>query len=156
MVASSHMSEALLDVRHLTVAFRTELGRLRAVDDLSFALDPGTTLAVVGESGSGKSVTALSILRLIPSPPGEILKGTVEFEGQDLLRLSEPALRAVRGARISMIFQEPMTSLNPVYSVGEQISEALRIHQGSSRRQARVNGRVPTRTSCQVVCGNES
>jgi peptide/nickel transport system ATP-binding protein len=131
------MSDALLSVQNLTTAFHTERGLLRAVDDVTFEVPKGSTLAVVGESGCGKSVTALSIMRLIPSPPGEIAGGKIEFGGQNLLELSDKAMRSVRGAKISMIFQEPMTSLNPVYSVGSQIVEAIRIHRSTSRRAAR-------------------
>lgn len=131
------MTEPLLSVRHLTTAFHTEAGRLRAVDDVSFEVPKGGTLAVVGESGCGKSVTALSIMRLLPMPPGEIENGEVRFADRDLLKLPEPEMRKVRGARISMIFQEPMTSLNPVYTVGSQIVEAIRIHKPMSRRAAR-------------------
>ncbi len=131
------MGESLLSVQHLTTGFRTDRGLLHAVDDVSFDVAPATTLAVVGESGSGKSVTALSILRLLPSPPGEILGGSIGFGGRDLLRLPERELRAIRGAEIAMIFQEPMTSLNPVYSVGFQIAEAIRAHRSVTRREAR-------------------
>jgi peptide/nickel transport system ATP-binding protein len=126
----------LLSVRNLVTSFRTDRGPLRAVDDVSFELSGGKTLGLVGESGCGKSVTALSILRLVPSPPGEIESGRIEFEGRDLLALSEREMRAVRGNKISMIFQEPMTSLNPVYTVGAQIVEAIRLHQNKSRREA--------------------
>jgi peptide/nickel transport system ATP-binding protein len=131
------MSEALLSVRHLTTAFKTERGLLRAVDDVSFDVPEKSTLAIVGESGCGKSVTALSILRLLPQPPALIERGEIDFAGTDLLKLGDKAMRAVRGARISMIFQEPMSSLNPVYSVGSQIVEAIRIHRDVSRRAAR-------------------
>jgi len=131
------MGEPLLSVQHLTTGFHTDRGLLRAVDDVSFDVGAATTVAVVGESGSGKSVTALSILRLLPSPPGEILGGSIVFRGRDLLRLPERELRTIRGAEIAMIFQEPMTSLNPVYSVGFQIAEAIRTHQSVTRRQAR-------------------
>ncbi len=129
------MTEPVLRVEHLTTAFRTERGRLRAVDDVSFEVPAGRTLAIVGESGSGKSVTALSVLRLIPDPPGVIERGRVLFEGIDLLAAPERRLRAVRGAGIAMVFQEPMTSLNPVYTVGAQIAEVLRLH-GRARGQA--------------------
>jgi peptide/nickel transport system ATP-binding protein len=131
------MSESLLSVHELTTAFHTDAGVLRAVDSVSFDVDKGATLAVVGESGCGKSVTALSVMRLVPVPPGEIQGGRIDFSGRNLLELSEREMRAVRGDRISMIFQEPMTSLNPVYTVGSQIVEAIRIHKQSSRRQAR-------------------
>jgi peptide/nickel transport system ATP-binding protein len=132
------MSEAaLLSVRHLTTAFQTERGVLRAVDDVSFDVPAKTTVALVGESGCGKSVTALSILRLLPQPPASIERGEIELGGTDLLKLNDKAMRAVRGARISMIFQEPMSSLNPVYTVGSQIVEAIRIHRKVSRSAAR-------------------
>ncbi|MGH7436275.1 MAG: ATP-binding cassette domain-containing protein, partial [Polyangiaceae bacterium] len=132
----------LLRVRGLTTSFEgggsaAGTGALRAVDRVSFDVPSGTTVAVVGESGCGKSVTALSILRLI-GPPGVIEGGSVELEGRDLLRLSEKEMRSVRGNRISMIFQEPMTSLNPVYTVGWQIVEAVRLHRKASRREARA------------------
>src|SRR5262245_5860736 len=127
------MPDALLSVRGLTTAFSTERGVLRAVHDVSFDVKKGQTLAVVGESGCGKSVTALSIMRLVPSPPGAIEAGEIQFADRDLLRLSDKEMRALRGEKISMIFQEPMTSLNPVYTVGSQIVEAIRIHKKSSR-----------------------
>ena len=109
---------------------------VRAVDGVSFQVAPGETLAIVGESGCGKSVTALSVLRLIPSPPGRIVSGTIRFAGRDLRTLSEAAMRDVRGNEISMIFQEPMTSLNPVLTIGRQIAETLTLHQGLDRRAA--------------------
>ena len=130
------MSDALLRVEHLETHFVTDGGTIRAVDDVSLDLRPGETLAVVGESGSGKSVTALSLLRLVPQPPGRIAGGQVWFRGRDLLRLTEPEMRAVRGREISMIFQEPMTSLNPVFTCGEQIAETLVLHERLSRRAA--------------------
>ena len=126
----------LLSVQDLSVEFRTRRGTARVLDGVSFELRRGETLGVVGESGCGKSVTALAILRLIAQPPGRIAGGRVMFEGRDLLQLSEPDMRDVRGNRISMIFQEPMTSLNPVYTVGDQIAEAVRLHEGLSRRDA--------------------
>jgi peptide/nickel transport system ATP-binding protein len=127
----------LLRVRGLVTTFRAGAGVLRAVDRVSFDVPRASTLAVVGESGCGKSVTALSILRLI-GPPGRIEAGTVELEGRDLARLSEREMRDVRGNQISMIFQEPMTSLNPVYTVGWQIVEAVRLHKKTSGREARA------------------
>jgi oligopeptide transport system ATP-binding protein len=122
----------LLSVRGLTTRFRADRGVLTAVDDVSFDLAAGETLAVVGESGSGKSVTALSILRLIPNPPGEIAAGQIVFEGRDLLRVNEREMRAIRGDRIAMIFQEPMNSLNPALTVGLQVAEPVRQHRGAS------------------------
>lgn len=132
------MSEPLLRVRHLVTAFETDEGYLRAVDDVSFDVLPGQTLGVVGESGCGKSVTSLSIMRLVPTPPGIIEAGEAIFAGRDLLSLTEREMRELRGNDISMIFQEPMTSLNPVYTVGTQIVEAVRLHQKVSRRAARA------------------
>jgi peptide/nickel transport system ATP-binding protein len=127
----------LLSVRDLVTSFRTDAGVLRAVDHVSFDVPRATTVALVGESGCGKSVTALSLLRLVASPPGQIESGVVALEGRDLLRLSEREMRDVRGNVISMIFQEPMTSLNPVYTVGWQIIEAIALHQRLSRKRAR-------------------
>ena len=126
------MAEPLLEVRNLTTRFRTEAGWVTAVQDVSFDLAPGETLAIVGESGSGKSVTALSMLRLIPRPPGEITGDHVMFEGQDLLKASDAELQAIRGSRIAMIFQEPMTSLNPSLTLGVQVGEPLVLHRGAS------------------------
>jgi len=126
----------LLELRNLNVAFDTEAGQIRPVQEVSLSIFPGQTLAVVGESGCGKSVTALSILRLIPSPPGRVLGGHVLFEGRDLLALSEKQMRGVRGKDIAMIFQEPMTSLNPVFTVGEQIVEAVQLHQKVGTKEA--------------------
>jgi oligopeptide/dipeptide ABC transporter ATP-binding protein len=135
------MTPALLTVRDLKTYFVTEEGRgtARAVDGVSFDLRPGETLGIVGESGCGKTVTSLSILRLIPEPPGHIRPGSViEFDGRDLLALPASELRAIRGNQIAMIFQEPMTSLNPVFTVGDQIAEAAIIHQGMSRKAGRA------------------
>jgi peptide/nickel transport system ATP-binding protein len=127
---------ALLELDGLQTHFFTRDGIVRAVDGLSFSVAPGETLAVVGESGCGKSVTSLSILRLVASPPGRIVAGRLVFEGRDLLALSEDEMRAVRGDAISMIFQEPMTSLNPALTVGRQIAESLVLHRALSRRDA--------------------
>ncbi len=130
------MPEPLLELRNLNVAFDTERGRIQPVRDVSFSIYPGQTVAVVGESGCGKSVTAMSILRLIPSPPGKVLSGEIRFSGRDLLQLSEHEMRSVRGKDIAMIFQEPMTSLNPVYTIGDQIVEAIMLHQGVNSTRA--------------------
>jgi oligopeptide/dipeptide ABC transporter ATP-binding protein len=127
---------ALLRLRDLVTSFHTDAGVLRAVDRVSFDVPEAVTVGLVGESGCGKSMTALSILRLVPSP-GAIESGTIEFHGRDLLTLPEREIRAIRGNEISMIFQEPMTSLNPVYTVGAQIIEAIRLHRKKSRREAR-------------------
>jgi oligopeptide/dipeptide ABC transporter ATP-binding protein len=126
---------SLLEVRNLKTFFSTSRGEIRSVDDVSFKLERGETLSLVGESGCGKSVTALSILRLV-SPPGRIVEGKILFEGRDLLKLSESEMRAVRGDDIAMIFQDPMTSLNPVYTVGDQIAEAIRLHRNVSKKEA--------------------
>ena len=129
---------ALLSVKNLTVEFTTRDGIAPVIDDLSFDLAPGETLSLVGESGCGKSMTALAIMGLIPSPPGRVAGGSISLAGENLLQASDTRLRAVRGNDISMVFQEPMTSLNPVFTVGEQISETLRRHQGLNRRQAKA------------------
>ena len=126
----------LLQVRDLSTEFRTDDGMVRAVDGVSWQVGLGRTLGIVGESGCGKSVSALSVMRLIPEPPGEIVGGEVWFKGQDLLKLSEKQMREIRGNEIAMIFQEPMTSLNPVFTVGNQIVEAIRLHQKLGRRDA--------------------
>lgn len=130
------MSTPLLEVKNLTTRFRTERGELTAVDDVSFSVAPGQTLAIVGESGSGKSVTALSLMRLIPDPPGRITGGQILFEGQDLLKLSDAQMRDIRGDRIAMIFQEPMSSLNPSLTVGMQIAEPVNLHRKMPWTQA--------------------
>lgn len=127
----------ILEVRDLRTQFQTRQGPLPAVDGVSFHIERGETLALVGESGCGKSVTAASILRLVPDPPGRIVGGEVIFEGRDLLKLSHENIRALRGSRIGMIFQEPMTSLNPVFTIGDQITEAMLEHEPISRAQAR-------------------
>ena len=126
----------LLRVEHLRTSFHTRAGTVRAVDDVSFSLNPGETLGIVGESGSGKSVACLSLLRLIPSPPGRIETGRADFGGIDLLHCEDRQLQAIRGDRIAMIFQDPMTSLNPYMRVGDQVIEPLVIHAKISREQA--------------------
>lgn len=130
------MKQPLLDVENLKTYFFTDDGVVPAVDGVSFQIHTGETLAVVGESGSGKSVTSTSILRLIPSPPGRIVEGNISFEGDNLLSKTEEQMQEIRGNRISMIFQEPMTSLNPVHRVGEQIAETYRLHRGLTPAQA--------------------
>ncbi len=129
--------EPLLEVRDLRTQFFTQDGIVRAVDGVSFHLMPGETLGLVGESGCGKSITALSIMRLIPSPPGKIVSGEILFEGEDILKMSDDEVRSIRGRKIAMIFQDPMTSLNPVLTINRQISEALELHLGMSKQQAR-------------------
>src|SRR5258708_11013188 len=126
---------ALLEARIVKPQSRTPEGTNRAVDGVSFHVDEGETLAIVGESGCGKSVTAMSLLRLIPEPPGKIA-GSVRFQGKDLLQLSEQEMRAIRGNDISMIFQEPLPSLNPARTVGRHLGETLRIHQGLNKQAA--------------------
>jgi oligopeptide/dipeptide ABC transporter ATP-binding protein len=128
----------LLDVRNLSTQFKTRGGVVRAVDDVSWDVKEGETVALVGESGCGKSVSALSIMRLVSQPAGQITAGQVIFKGRDLVTLSEEEMRRVRGREIAMIFQEPMTSLNPVLSIGRQLTEGLEIHLGKSPEQARV------------------
>jgi oligopeptide/dipeptide ABC transporter ATP-binding protein len=127
----------VLEVDNLQTHFFTAAGVIRAVDGVSYTVDAGETLGIVGESGCGKSVTSLSIMRLVASPPGRIVGGQVRLEGRDLLSLSEPEMERIRGDEISMIFQEPMTSLNPLYTVGRQIAEAIAVHRGLDRRAAR-------------------
>lgn len=126
----------LLEVDDLHMHFFTRDGVVKAVDGVSFTLEMGRTLGVVGESGSGKSVTAMTIMRLIPEPPGKVVKGDVRFKGESILAMSEKDQRKLRGNRIAMIFQDPMTSLNPVHRVGKQIAEPLRLHKGLSRKEA--------------------
>ncbi|MEZ4860486.1 MAG: ABC transporter ATP-binding protein [Caldilineaceae bacterium] len=127
----------LLEVKNLKTQFFTQDGVVHAVNGISYTVDPGETVAIVGESGSGKSVGVMSLIRLIPQPPGKIVDGEVWFDGQDLTKLSENELRNVRGNRIAMIFQDPMTSLNPVLTIGRQITEALELHLNMSREQSR-------------------
>jgi peptide/nickel transport system ATP-binding protein len=132
----THAEAMVLDVKGLQTVFFTASGLFRAVDDVSFNVRRGQTLAIVGESGCGKSVTALSVMRLVPDPPGRIIGGSVVLEGIDLLDLDEDEMRKIRGNRISMIFQEPMTSLNPVMRIGDQITEAVRLHRPMTRMEA--------------------
>ncbi len=127
----------LLEVKNLKTQFFTQDGVVHAVNGISYTVEPGETVAIVGESGSGKSVGVMSLIRLIPQPPGKIVDGEVWFGGQDLLTLSEDELRRIRGNHIAMIFQDPMTSLNPVLTIGRQITEALELHLGMSRQQSR-------------------
>jgi peptide/nickel transport system ATP-binding protein len=130
------MAERLLDVKNLKTYFFTDEGVVRAVDGVDLYIEKGETLGVVGESGCGKSVTALSIMKLIPQPPGKIIEGEILYNGTNLVDLPASQMRKIRGKEISMIFQEPMTSLNPVFTCGEQIAEALRLHEGLGRRAA--------------------
>src|SRR5216683_1208803 len=134
--APTAASDALLAVDDLQTFFFTRRGVVKAVDRMSFSLAPGETLAIVGESGCGKSVTALSLMRLVPDPPGRIVGGSVTLEGTDLLSLDEAEMRKIRGDRISMIFQEPMTSLNPVMRIGAQITEAVQLHRSMTNKEA--------------------
>ncbi|MDQ3167033.1 MAG: ABC transporter ATP-binding protein, partial [Chloroflexota bacterium] len=129
--------QALLAVRNLKTQFFTQDGIVKAVDDVSFYVMPGETLGIVGESGCGKSMTGLSIMRLIPSPPGKITAGEIVFNGRDVLRMSEEQVRSIRGNDIAMIFQDPMTSLNPVLTINRQISEALELHMDMNKDQAK-------------------
>ena len=133
-MTEARTDETVLDVKNLQTVFFTNSGLFKAVDDVSFEVRRGETLAIVGESGCGKSVSALSIMRLVPDPPGRIVGGTVLLEGTDLLTLDEAKMRQIRGNRISMIFQEPMTSLNPVMRIGDQIAEAVRLHRSMTAK----------------------
>ena len=130
-------TEAILEVKNLVTSFSIGQRQFNAVDDCSFKVKKGKTLGIVGESGCGKSVTSLSIMRLIPTPPGKITSGEIWFEGKNILNLTEDKMRSLRGNKISMIFQEPMTSLNPVFTIGDQISEVFRIHRGKSKKEAK-------------------
>jgi len=130
------MAVRLLEIRGLKTHFATDEGMVHAVDGVDLAIDAGETLGIVGESGCGKSVTAFTVMRLVPIPPGRIVAGEILWRGRDLLKLDEAAMRAIRAKEIAMVFQEPMTSLNPVYTVGEQIAEVLRLHEGLGRRGA--------------------
>ena len=134
-MAAADTSEApILKVENLRTYFRTRWGTVKAVDGVNFELRRGETLGIVGESGSGKSVTMLSLMRLIPIPPGRIVEGSITLDGEDLLQLSESEMSKVRGSKIALIIQDPMTSLNPVFSIGNQVTEAIRIHQDIPRR----------------------
>lgn len=128
----------LLQIENLEVEFFTRMGAVHAVDGVSLSINPGETLGLVGESGSGKSVTARAIMRLVPNPPGRYTGGRILFDGRDLLTISEGEMQALRGGQISMVFQDPMTFLNPVYTAGEQVAEAIRTHQGASRADAKA------------------
>lgn len=136
------MKKSILEINDLQVVYRTEEGEVKAVNDVSFSVKKGDTLGIVGETGAGKSTTALSVLRLLPERTGKITAGSILFDGTDLLSMTEADMRAVRGERISMIFQDPMTSLNPVIPVGKQIAEAIRLHQSSDKNQESVEKRV--------------
>jgi ABC-type dipeptide/oligopeptide/nickel transport system, ATPase component len=131
------MSQPLLVVKNLETQFKTQDGIVKAVNNVSFHVDRGETLGIVGESGSGKSVTSLSIMRLIPNPPGRIVGGQIIFDGENLLDYTEEEMRHIRGNRIAMIFQDPMTSLNPVLTIGRQITESLELHMKLTPREAR-------------------
>lgn len=130
------MSGTLLEIKNLKINFHTEDGTIPAIKGIDLKIDKGEILGLVGESGCGKSVTSLSVMRLIPTPPGQIVEGEIIFEGEDLLKKSDAEMRKIRGNNISMIFQEPMTSLNPVLTCGEQIAEAIKLHQGLSHKES--------------------
>jgi oligopeptide transport system ATP-binding protein len=132
------MNSSLLNIRHLETRFFTNDGVVHAVNGISYTVNLGETIGIVGESGSGKSISVLSILRLIPDPPGKITNGEILFEGMDLLKMNEKALRRIRGHQISMIFQDPMTSLNPVLTIGKQITESIQLHLGLTKKQAKL------------------
>src|SRR2546423_3499882 len=130
-------SDLVLEVKNLKTVFFTHSGLFKAVDDISFTVKRGETLAIVGESGSGKSVTALSLMRLVPDPPGRIVSGSIRLEGEDIISLPEREMRSLRGSKMSMVFQDPFSSLNPTMTLGEQVSEAIRAHSRVPRREAR-------------------
>ena len=135
-MTEAQKDDMVLDVKNLQTVFFTNSGLFKAVDDVSFTVRRGETLAIVGESGCGKSVSALSIMRLVPDPPGRIVGGSVTLEGTDLLVVSDAEMRRIRGNRISMIFQEPMTSLNPVMRIGDQITEVVQLHRSMTNKEA--------------------
>jgi peptide/nickel transport system ATP-binding protein len=130
------MAEPLLAIRGLKTYFSTDDGMVRAVDGVDIAIGRGETVGVVGESGCGKTVTAMSVLKLIPMPPGKIVEGEILWRGRDLVPLARDAMNEIRGKEIAIVFQEPMTSLNPVYPIGEQIAEVVRLHEGLGKRAA--------------------
>src|SRR5690606_5392621 len=130
------MAETVLKLKDLSTHFFTDSGEIPAVDKVNLQIHKGEVVGVVGESGCGKSVTSLSIMRLIPSPPGKIVGGEINFKGEDLTKASEKRMKKIRGKEISMIFQEPMTSLNPLFTIGNQMSEAFRLHQKISKKEA--------------------
>ncbi len=134
------MGEKILEVKHLKTYFHTDAGLSKAVNDVSFSVEKGKTLGIVGESGCGKSITSLSIMGLVETPPGQIAGGEILFEGEDLLKKNEEEMSKIRGNKIAMIFQEPMTSLNPVFTIGQQITEALMLHQKLTKKEARERG----------------
>lgn len=131
----------ILEIKGLTIQYRTDIGTVEAVNDLNLVLEKGCSLGLVGETGAGKTTTALSIMGLVPNPPGVVTSGEILYEGQDLLKLNKKKLRAIRGNKISMIFQDPMTSLNPVMTVGDQIAESIRIHEKLSRKDASIKAK---------------
>lgn len=133
------MIQPILQIEDLHTHFFTDRGEIPAVDGVNLYVNPGEVLGVVGESGCGKSVTSLSVLKLIPQPPGKIVGGSIFFKGRDIVPLKEREMRSIRGNAISMIFQEPMTSLNPLYTIGQQIGEAVRLHKGLSKKEARAH-----------------
>jgi peptide/nickel transport system ATP-binding protein len=136
------MSEVLLEVKNLEVRYKTDLDTVFAVNDISFSLNKGETLGIVGETGAGKTTTALTVLKLLPERVGQIKGGSIRFQGEEILELSEPEMRKIRGEKISMIFQDPMTSLNPVHTVGNQIAEALKLHNDDKRSNEQIEARV--------------
>jgi peptide/nickel transport system ATP-binding protein len=147
------MDTPLLEVRNLKVSFRTEDGLVKAVDGVSFTLSEGETLGIVGESGSGKSVTMMSVMRLIIDPNARF-EGEVIYRGHDLMKLNQDRMREVRGSEMAMVFQDPMTSLNPVYRVGWQIAEQIRAHERTSKQAAR-SASTTSRTSSRAACASE-
>lgn len=132
------MSQPVLQIENLQTHFFTDRGQIPAVDGINITVNKGEVVGIVGESGCGKSVTSLSVMRLVPNPPGKIVGGAIRFKGEDLVRVTEKRMREIRGNEIAMIFQEPMTSLNPVYTIGDQIGEAIRLHTKASKKEARL------------------
>ena len=134
------MAENILEVHDLEIRYVTDEETVQAVNDITFSLERGESIGLVGETGAGKTTTALGIMGLVPDPPGEIVKGSILFEGEDLLKKNEDQMRQIRGNKVAMIFQEPMTSLNPVFTIGQQLMEAILLHENVTKQQAREKG----------------
>lgn len=134
------MADKILEIKNLKTYFRTDAGLVKAVNDVTFSVERGKTLGIVGESGCGKSITSLSIMGLVETPPGIHAGGEILFEGEDLLKKNEDQMRQIRGNKVAMIFQEPMTSLNPVFTIGQQLMEAILLHENVTKQQARERG----------------
>ena len=149
-------SETVLEIKDLCVEFQTVEGKVQAVDHLNYTLHKGEKLGIVGESGSGKSVSSLAVLQLIPNPPGRVTGGEILYKGKDLVKLSEKEMQKLRGNEVSMIFQEPMTSLNPIIQCGKQIAESLRLHRGMNKKRGHAGSCEYDEGSGNRQSGSES